>query len=150
MDEGEKAMAKNESVTGACECGSVTYSARSAGDVTLCFCKQCQRQTSYAVAASHVPLDGFSLRDPDQSLTWYDSSDNAKRGFCTRCGSALFWQMFQADGSPARDYISVMAGTLDETSDLLLKDQIYVDGAQAYHHVDDAVSALTEAEVNSL
>ena len=143
-------MARSEDVTGSCECGAVTYSARSAGDVTLCFCKQCQRQTSYAIAASHVPLDGFCLQDPKQSLTWYESSDDAKRGFCSQCGSAMFWQMFHADGSPARDYISVMAGTLDDTSDLSLNDQIYVDGAQAYHHIDDSVSALTEAEVKSL
>jgi len=143
-------MAEDKIVTGSCDCGAVRYSAASAGDVTLCFCKQCQRQTSYAIAASHVPLDGFSVQDPDNLLVWYTSSDQAKRGFCSKCGSAMFWQMFHADGSAARDHISVMAGTLDDTSALGLKDQIYVDGAQAYHHVDSSVSAMTEAEIKAL
>lgn len=42
-----------------------------------------------------------------ENVTWYRSSNEARRGFCRYCGSALFWK---ADGL---DYTSILAGTFD-------------------------------------
>ncbi len=47
-----------------------------------------------------------------ESLAWYRSSPAARRGFCTRCGSYLFW-----DGE-GRATISILAGSLDPPTGL--------------------------------
>jgi len=41
------------------------------------------------------------------SIAWYAASDQAERGFCSRCGSSLFWK---PDG---RETVSIAAGSLD-------------------------------------
>src|SRR5260370_30096907 len=50
----------------------------------------------------------FSLL-AEGELKWYTASKEARRGFCGRCGSTLFW-----DGV-GRDYISIAAGGLDDS-----------------------------------
>src|SRR5260370_40012000 len=50
----------------------------------------------------------FSLL-AEGELKWYTASKEARRGFCGRCGSTLFW-----DGV-GRDYISIAAGSLDDS-----------------------------------
>ena len=98
--------------TGRCLCGGVRY--RVSGEmrnVINCFCEQCRRTSGHHVAASAAQLDGFEL-ESETTLEWYESSDTARRGFCRRCGSSLFWQQ------KGRDNISIFAGTLDQPTGL--------------------------------
>ncbi len=46
----------------------------------------------------------------EDGLTWYESSADARRGFCSHCGSALFKQ--QITGPK----MLVAVGSLDDTS----------------------------------
>jgi hypothetical protein len=67
------------------------------------------------------------------SLTWYQSSAEARRGFCRTCGGNLFWQ--QTGG----DEISVTGGTLDTPTHLAMEQHIYAADKSDYYSLDDGL-----------
>ncbi|WP_198645383.1 GFA family protein [Thalassobius sp. I31.1] len=90
--------------TGSCLCGDVRFELKGElRPVIACHCVQCRKTSGHHVAATSVRRDQIAVQG---AVTWYQSSDTARRGFCATCGSNLFW-----DGAGAN--ISVFAGTLD-------------------------------------
>ncbi len=85
------------------------------------------------MAATSALLTNFELLN-QQSLQWYQSSEDAKRGFCHTCGSSLFWQKSN------RDSISIMAGTIDAPTGLSTVENIFVEDMSDYH----GLPSLTE------
>ncbi|MFO1150896.1 MAG: GFA family protein [Alsobacter sp.] len=121
--------------TGGCLCGGVGY--RVTGrlrDVVACYCKQCQRTSGNYVAASRAANADLEIAEAG-TLAWYRSSEEAERGFCTRCGGNLFWRVV---GGPRT---SIMAGTLDDTTGLAVAQHIYVADRAGFQHVLDAAPA---------
>lgn len=105
--------------SGGCLCGSVRFETRGElREVIGCHCSQCRRQTGLYYAATDVPLERFQLLE-EATLAWYSASASARRGFCSTCGSALFWQ---AEGG---DKISILAGAFDQPSGLKMGYHIY-------------------------
>ncbi|MEL7454438.1 MAG: GFA family protein, partial [Pseudomonadota bacterium] len=81
-----------QELKGQCLCGNVRFKA--VGEVkrvSACYCGQCQKQNGGG-AFYGAELQGELIIESGPSLAWYASSKEAKRGFCTRCGSSLFWQ----------------------------------------------------------
>lgn len=112
--------------TGGCLCGAVTYSVSGdMDDIVGCHCRQCRKTSGHYVAATRVNDRNLSITD-QQALTWYQSSNSARRGFCKHCGSSLFWK------NSARKTISIMAGTLDLPTNLKLTHHIHVTDASDY------------------
>jgi len=108
-------------------CEGVRYSLTGeCRDVINCFCTQCQKTSGHHFAATRVDMDQFRLIK-DETLTWFESSDFAKRGFCNRCGSNLFWKRHGADT------ISVTAGTIDNPTVLITSANIFVEDMSDYH-----------------
>ena len=121
------------STTGGCLCGAVRY--RVSGDlraIIMCHCTQCRRMTGHFMAATAARRTDFHLVE-EAGLNWYAASDQARRGFCTRCGSTLFW-----DGV-GRDYISIAAGTLDDSSGLKVAYHIFVAEKGGYYEIEKGV-----------
>jgi len=79
------------------------------------------------VARAALSVDGT------EAVRWYRSSDEAQRGFCSNCGSALFWQ---ADGSAE---ISVMAGAFDAPSGLTFGHHIYCADKGDFYEISDGL-----------
>ena len=114
------------SVSGGCLCEGVRY--RVSGPlrgVINCYCGQCQKTSGHHVAATRASLADFELIK-DETLSWYESSDRARRGFCRRCGGNLFWKRYDLDT------ISIMAGTIDNPTGLDTISNIYVEDASDY------------------
>ena len=89
-------MAEVKKRSGGCLCGQVRYEINgSIRDSVACYCKMCQRDTGNFLVANQLEEENLTLLS-DESLAWYASSENAKRGFCKHCGSPLF---FKAKGS---------------------------------------------------
>ena len=118
--------------TGGCLCGGVRYRVMEPlRPIVYCHCSQCRRTSGHFVAATAAAKDALNFV-ADNSLEWFASSDFASCGFCRRCGSSLFWL------SEAREYVSIMAGTLDESNALEAVEHIYVgDKADYYELTDD-------------
>ena len=119
---------------GRCLCGAVTY--RVTGPmrpVVACHCKQCRRASGHHMAATWAPRERIDIADPEAALVWYDSSPGARRGFCGRCGSNLFWERRQDPG------ISIWAGGLDDPTGLKLAGHIYVANKGDYYEIADGL-----------
>ena len=113
--------------TGSCLCGSVTFKVNGAlRDIVACHCEQC-RKTSGNYVTACAASDEDLVIDDHGTLSWYQSSDLAQRGFCHRCGGNLFWKHSQ------KDYTSIMAGTVDLPTGLKISHHIYVSCASDYH-----------------
>lgn len=114
--------------TGQCLCGAITYQVDAPlRQVVACHCKQCQRTSGYHVAATSAPRDSITING---DVTWYASSENARRGFCCTCGSNLFW-----DG-PGKN-LSIFAGTLDSPTGIKLSGHIYCADKGDYYEITD-------------
>jgi hypothetical protein len=123
----------DETHTGACLCGAVRFTARGPlRGVVYCHCSQCRRQTGHFYAATNVADDGLEVAGAG-NLTWYAASDDARRGFCSTCGSALFWKR---NGS---DVTSVLAGAFDRPSGLSGQRHIFVADKGDYYRIDDGL-----------
>lgn len=100
-------MAENR-LSASCFCGRVRFSfPTSSVGVIACHCHDCQKMHGNYNVMLGVPTDELTL-EVDATLTWYDSSEKAKRGFCNNCGSRLFKNNL---GSPL---IMVSAGVINE------------------------------------
>ena len=126
----------NEAHEGGCLCGGVRYRVHGPlREVIACHCSQCRRGSGHFVAATNTPADKLEFLT-DATLSWYDSSQQARRGFCSRCGGNLFWRQ---TGSPD---ISIMAGTLDPPTRLKLTRHIFVADKSDYYDLWDDVPAF--------
>lgn len=120
-------MTEKNKTTGGCLCGGVRYELKGElRGVVNCFCTQCQKTSGHHVAATRSTLDDFELTN-QETLTWFASSDEARRGFCSVCGGNLFWQKNDSGT------ISVMAGTIDKPTGLSTVENIFTDDKSDYH-----------------
>lgn len=80
-------------VSGACLCGALRFSvALPARWVAHCHCSRCQRAHGAAFVTWVGLLDeAVDIVNPHGVLTWYQAAE-ASRGFCSRCGSPLFFK----------------------------------------------------------
>jgi hypothetical protein len=116
--------------TGGCLCGAVRYSVAGAlRPVVVCHCTQCRRMTGHVMAATAARCADFHLVS-ERELKWYAASNEARRGFCGRCGSTLFWE------GVGRDYISIAAGSLDESRGLTIACHIFVADKGDYYDIE--------------
>ena len=120
--------------TGHCLCGAVAYEVGGPlRDIFLCHCEECRRWGGYlgAFAATHV--EHLVVRD-ETALRWIDSPDSdrhARRGFCGKCGSSLFWQ------SAGGERVNIAVGTLDRPTGLRLAAHWHTRDAGDYDELRD-------------
>lgn len=80
--------------SGKCLCGAIGFSIRFPSKwVAHCHCTLCRRAHGAAfVTWVSVEQSQAAIDDPQKRLQWYASSREAERGFCSRCGSSLFFR----------------------------------------------------------
>ena len=128
-------MQKNR-YEGGCLCGNVRYLVKGPlRPVIACYCGQCQKTTGNFVAATAAHRDNFQLTG-SEALSWFQSSGRARRGFCAKCGSNLFWDC--AD----KDQISIMAGTIDGPHGLETALHIHTASMSAFHSLPEGALSL--------
>jgi hypothetical protein len=119
----------SERATGRCLCGAVRYEIRGPlRDVLVCHCSECRRWSGHFFAATSAQKSDLVLVESD-ALRWIESPESesdARRGFCSACGSSLFWD------APARGTISIAVGSLDEPTGLETIGHVYVSQAGDY------------------
>ena len=129
------------SIIGSCLCGAVTFEGRGAVKIAdACHCSMCRRWHGSPHVGVHFE-DGLHLITAD-SLRWYESSDWAERGFCSTCGSTLFYRLKQ---SP--DKLSTGAGFFNLPTGLSISEHIFIDEKPDYYDFSGDAPRLTGAEV---
>jgi hypothetical protein len=119
--------------TGGCMCGAIRYRCSQEPIVMgSCHCRDCQRATGTAFAAAIVvPRDAVTITG---EVKYYevtaDSGQPISRGFCPNCGSRLFGQRATAD------FLSIMAGSLDDPSEFRPAMDLYTASAQPWDYLN--------------
>ena len=126
------------SVKGSCECQGVVFELiGELRDVVFCHCSQCRKTSGHYWAATQVSKGNLNLIKAT-SLSWYDSSDKARRGFCSVCGSSMFYER------KGIDKISVSAGSLEIPTYLDRMRHIYVTSKGDYYDISDDLPQFEE------
>jgi len=131
-------MSEPEFRKGSCLCGKIAIEVTGPmRDVVACHCGQCRKQSGSYYMATNASDDALTVHGKEH-LKWYHSSDGAKRGFCSECGSALFWK-HQDD-----PFTSIMAGCLDAPTGLKLTRHIFVADKGDYYDIAGDVPQFTQ------
>lgn len=117
--------------TGGCLCGAVRYRVRGElRGVVNCHCRQCQKLNGNFGAHSRAADADLDIVRAE-GLAWFQISETARRGFCSRCGSGLFWQ------SRGQHSTGIVAGSLDAPGALRTIGHIFVGEKPAYTEIHD-------------
>ncbi len=117
-------------VKGSCLCGGVAFELdRPIRQAIACHCTQCRKTSGHFWAATNVPHSQFRLIK-SATLTWFQSSATARRGFRTTCGASLFWK------KSGENAISVAAGLLDDPTGIAIAKHIFVADKGDYYDID--------------
>lgn len=96
-------------------------------DVVNCHCHRCRRVTGHFLAATAAAIEDVAIEDGG-ALRWWEPALGVFYGFCSRCGSTLFWRV---DAWPS--HLSIAAGTLDHPTGLRTTSAWWVAEAADYH-----------------
>ena len=123
-------------ITGRCDCGKVAYEAEGEIEwVISCHCKQCQR--IHGIYKPMLVVNKSDLKFTNNEwLAWYVSSEDATRGFCNHCGSAIFKRP-NDDADQMSDKIMPSVGSLDDTSEWKSQLNVFCKYAWEYYNMPD-------------
>ena len=131
----------SDKLTGHCLCGGVSYTINGPiSHVDACHCKMCQRWSGGPFIGVDLREDCVSF-DSDATLSWYESSDWAKRGFCSKCGSSLFYRL-----KDPTDFWAIAIGSLDQQLDGTIGQEIFIDEKPPIYALAGDRPRLTGAE----
>lgn len=118
---------------GSCLCGAVSFDvAATLQPPNACHCTQCRKQSGHFWAATDVPRDAVTIHGAD-NLTWFRASEHVERGFCSTCGSFLFWKPLQTDR------ISIAMGAFEQPTGTHLAKHIHVASKGDYYDIADGL-----------
>ena len=94
-------------LSGGCQCGQVRYKADIQPDTAhLCHCRMCQKAAGnyFMSCLASAVRASFEVKG---EISWFQSSDPVRRGFCATCGTPLIYDPIGSD------HLSVTLGSLD-------------------------------------
>lgn len=111
--------------TGKCMCGSVRFTATEVPDkFGACHCEMCRRWTGSALLGVTVPKGKLAWEGAEH-IAEVQSSAWAKRGWCGKCGSNLFFQVtLEGDWSGG---VELPIGLFDDPNGFTFSNEIYID-----------------------
>lgn len=134
----------NQGMSGGCLCGAVGVRFTTPVKwVAHCHCSQCQRAHGAAfVTWLGVDAQLAQIQDPHGKLSWFASSDAARRGFCSGCGSSLFFSSSRWAGE-----LHIVRACLHGTLDTLPMAHVFYDTHVDWFSVSDDLPKMTAEEV---
>lgn len=124
--------------TGGCLCQGVRFEIRGAlNPILACHCSQCAKTSGNFATMTNTASANVTMLS-DETLRWFQSSETASRGFCSRCGSNLFWK--QDEGAD----IYITAGTIDKPVGAKIAEHIHVASKSDYYDITDGLPQKDE------
>jgi hypothetical protein len=119
---------------GSCLCGAVKFDLT--GELpapTACHCHQCRKHSGHYEASVDVQRTNLQIFG-SQNVTWFHTpGKNVQRGFCSTCGSSLFWDPI------GRDWTSIAMGAFDTPTNTKLARHIFVADKGDYYEIADGL-----------
>jgi len=116
-----------------CLCGSIKLKMKGKlRHVINCHCSQCMKtHGNYASYTAILEKDIEFISK--KNLKWFHSSNNAKRGFCIKCGASIFYKRLNSDS------ISISAGMFKNPTQLKTQINIFTKGKLDYYKLDTRI-----------
>jgi hypothetical protein len=121
---------------GSCLCGAVTIDVQ--GELEhqpeACHCTNCRKQSGHVLAGVNVRRTSLTVHGEDK-ISWYRSHQKVKRGFCSICGSTLFWYPLME----GYEFTAVAMGIFDGATGTQLRKHTFVGSKGDYYEISDGV-----------
>jgi hypothetical protein len=123
------------SFSGACLCKEVqfTYQPPSLW-CAHCHCSLCQRAHGAPVVTWVGVAEARFILTRDNALRWYHSSADSERGFCSRCGSTLF---FRSERWPGE--IHIVRTNIDGSIDVVPSAHVHCESRADWFPFEDTL-----------
>ncbi|MEA3054338.1 MAG: hypothetical protein QOG72_3241 [Sphingomonadales bacterium] len=118
---------------GSCLCGAVSFEVK--GDLPApdaCHCTSCRKSTGHYLVSTDVPRDSLTIEGAE-NVGWYRSSEKVRRGFCSTCGSTLFWDPIH------RDWTGVAMGAFEAPTGTRIHVHVHTEEKGDYYGIGDGV-----------
>ena len=132
-------MSMNKHVGGSCFCRAIGFTAKLPSKwCAHCHCSMCRKTHG----AGYVTWVGFEadkveLTHGEDQLRWFDSSKDAQRGFCRRCGSSLFFRSERWAGE-----LHIALGCVDDPIDRQPQANVYFDKHVEWMPIDTSLKQV--------
>ena len=97
--------------------------------VINCHCKQCMKTHGNFASYTSCSEDNITFINK-KTLKWFESSEIAKRGFCSTCGASMFYKLLKSKN------ISIAAGMFSNPTKLKTKSNIFTKNKLDYYKLD--------------
>lgn len=125
---------------GQCLCGSVKVTANAMShNVGACNCTMCRKWTGGPLMA--VDCGSDVVFDGEENVKTYDSSAWAERGFCSNCGSHLFYKL------KANNQYIIPVGLFDNAENMIFDHQVFIDEKPDYYDFSNETYNMTGKDV---
>lgn len=116
---------------GSCLCGAVRFEvACELPGPDACHCSQCRKSSGHYFSSTDVPKAAVTLEGKEK-VSWFQSSEKVRRGFCATCGSTLFWDPI------FRDWIGIAMGAFEAPTGTRLAKHIFTADKGDYYDIGD-------------
>ncbi len=127
---------------GRCLCGKVQFEIHGElKGIVNCHCSKCRKFHGNYGAYTSVKVKNLKITE-QKSLKWYkspaDETANVRRGFCSECGSSLFWH------PKDRPTIAIAAGSLESPTNLETTGHIWCSQISDYYKIEDDLPQFDE------
>ncbi len=133
-------MSDSKQAGGSCLCGKVQITAATCHQhVHACHCSMCRKWGGGPALSVDCGTD--VAFQGEEHIRVFSSSVWAERGFCTHCGSHLFYRLKET-----QQYI-MPVGLFDDGSTFTLDQQIFIDEKPEWYTFANRTEDMTGAEV---
>lgn len=122
---------------GKCLCGSIEVDTSDQRDFGVCHCTMCRRWTGGPMFAVHC---GSGVSFIGDTPSKYKSSDWAERGFCSKCGTHLYYHLL-----PNNEYVLPVG--LFQDQEFSFSSEIFIDEKPSYYEFSNQTNKLTGQQV---
>jgi hypothetical protein len=121
---------------GSCLCGAIKFEvAGTLEPMDACHCTQCRKWSGHFLVAVDVPRDSLTVHGSEH-LKWFHSSGKVRRGFCSHCGSSLF---FDPLDRAKHDWTAVCMGAFEAPTNTNIATHIFVAEKGDYYEITDGL-----------
>ena len=121
---------------GSCLCGTVAFEVEGElGPAEACHCTECRKWTGHFYVSVDIPRSKLNIQGKE-NIKWYTCSDKARRGFCTICGSSLFFDPLDRG---KHNWIGIALGAFDKPTQTTISLHIFVAEKGDYYEILDGM-----------
>ncbi|MBT9587506.1 GFA family protein [bacterium] len=118
---------------GSCLCGAVRFEvSMPLPPPDACHCQECRKFSGHYFVSTDVFRSAVTVHG-SENVTWY-RTDKVRRGFCSTCGSSLFW-----DPPHDKDWTAIALGCFDPPTHTQISKHIFVANKGDYYEITDDI-----------